>query len=290
MQNEIVLTGASGLLGHHLIQSAKANYRPLSRSEKGWDPENGVCDPALLERTKAVIHLAGAPIADGRWTDARKKAIFDSRVNGTRAIATAMATLPDGPRTLICASAVGLYGNRGDEELHESSSVGNGFLPDVVQAWEKAADPARDAGIRVVHLRFGIILSPQGGALKKMLPVFKLGLGGKLGKGNQWMSWIHALDATRFIENALEDSSIEGAYNLVAPHPATNLEFTKTLGKTLHRPTLFPAPAWLLHLALGEMGETLLLEGNRVLPTRWRESGMSFDFPTLENALKDLLR
>ena len=225
----------------------------------------------------------------GDGTPSYKQEILESRVKPTHAIATLLAGLRPKPAVLVCASAIGIYGGRGDELLTESSSPGSGFLPEVCLAWERATQPASDAGIRVVHLRFGVVLSPDGGALAQMLPVFRAGLGGRLGSGRQWISWVALPDVIRAIEFALETASLAGAVNVVAPNPVTNLEFTRSLGRALHRPTLLRVPAFALRLAFGEMAEATILQSERVLPARLSASGFEFEYPELDAALCAML-
>ena len=288
----ILLTGASGLLGSaitSLLDKRGLPWRALRHGTPGWDPENGLLDPGHLEGVTGVIHLAGENIAAGKWTPSQKSRIRDSRRNGTRALSEAMAAAETKPAFLICASATGYYGDRGDEVCTEASAPGSGFLPDVVCDWESAADPAREAGIRVLHFRLGIVLALQGGALKKMLLPFKLGLGGQLGDGSMWMSWVHIADAARAFVHATEHSELSGCYNLVSPHPVQNHAFAKSLGQALRRPALFPAPAGLIKLLVGEMGEALLLSSTRALPERLQEAGFDFIHPSLPSALQNLL-
>jgi uncharacterized protein (TIGR01777 family) len=236
-----------------------------------------------------VVHLAGANIAAGRWTPARKAEIRDSRVEGTRSLCQALARLAHPPQVLASASAVGFYGDRGTETLTEESVAGTGFLPGVCQAWEAAAEPATRVGIRVVHLRFGMILSPAGGALRKMLLPFRLGGGGRVGSGAQFVSWIAIDDVLGAIEHVLREESLHGPVNVVAPESVTNAEFTRSLGRVLRRPTLIPLPAFAARLAFGEMADALLLASARVMPARLRASGYRFRFPELEGALRHLL-
>jgi uncharacterized protein (TIGR01777 family) len=279
----VLLTGSRGLVGSSLMPALAANghrVTPLSHAQP-W-PE--------LPRPDAVVHLAGENIATGRWTAEKKARIRDSRVELTRRLCETVAKLSPPPRVVICASAVGFYGNRGDEVLREESAPGAGFLAEVCCDWETATKPAADAGIRVVHLRFGVVLSPAGGALAKMLTPFKLGLGGVLGDGRQWMSWIALDDAVGVIGHALADDALHGPVNVVAPEPATNHDFTRTLARVLLRPAIFPVPAFALRLALGEMADALLLSSQRVEPARLIASGHRFRFPELEGALRHLLR
>lgn len=287
----ILVTGASGLVGSALTRrfdQENLSWTPLSHREAGWNPERGELDPALLADTDTVVHLAGEPIANRRWTDEIKTKIRDSRVRGTRAIAEAMAARTPRPRTLVCASAIGLYGDGGDRILTEDTPAADGFLAEVVREWEAAADPARDAGIRVAHLRLGIVLSPRGGALAKMLPVFKLGLGGKIGRGRAWMSWIHLHDVAEAFLQAVQDPDINGPYNLVAPSPVRNADFTRALGNALQRPAILPVPPLALKIAMGEMASALL-QSARVHPTRLTDARWRPRFPDLEPALRDLL-
>jgi uncharacterized protein (TIGR01777 family) len=288
----ILLTGASGLLGRHITTQLDQQQRPwkaIRHGDPGWKPNEGICDPALVEGCDAVIHLAGEPIASRRWNEEQKNRIRLSRTEGTRAIAEAMSTCNSKPRTLVCASAIGYYGDRGEETLTGGAGIGTGFLPEVVREWEASADPAREAGIRVVHLRLGVVLSPEGGALAQMLPVFKRGLGGRLGDGRMWMSWIHVEDAARAFLFGLDSSELEGHFNLTAPHPVRNRDFTRALGQVLHRPTLLPAPAFAIKLLLGEMGEALLLSSTRALPTALEKHKFQFNYPTLASSLRDLI-
>ncbi len=254
-----------------------------SAGEIGWDPKAGVLDSSRLDGIDAVVHLAGKPIAS-RWTEETKRAIRDSRVRGTRMLAEVMAQLPRRPKVFIAASAVGFYGSRGDEPLDESSAPGTGFLADVCREWEDAAAPARDAGIRTVHLRTGLVLSREGGLLARVLPPFKMGAGGIVGTGRQWLSWISLADATAAIQYAIGTAELSGPVNLTAPQPVPNAEFVHTLGKILGRPTLVPVPAFAVRLLLGEMGDELLLSGQKVLPKKLLASGFSFAHPDLASA------
>jgi len=297
-QLTVAITGASGLIGSaltRLLTSHGHQVRRLVRSyAKGndiyWDPAVKKIDKEKLAGVDAVINLAGENIATGRWNDAKKQRIRDSRVEGTALLARTIAELPEPPKTFLSASAIGYYDDRGDEVMTESSGPGQGFLAEVGQAWEAAAQPARVAGIRVANMRIGVVLSTEGGALAKMLTPFKFGLGGVVGSGQQYMSWIHRDDLVAAIEWLLLNHTAEGPFNLVAPHPVTNREFTRTLGKVLGRPTLLPAPAFAIRLALGEMGQDLLLSSTRVEPRRLLESGFVFQYPELEAALRQLLK
>ena len=234
----------------------------------------------------AVIHLAGENIAGSRWTNRQKRRIRDSRVEGTRGLSEAVARLSRPPRVLVSASAIGYYGNRGAEPLTEDSLPGEGFLPETCRAWERATAPAREVGVRVVLLRIGIVLSPAGGVLQRLLPPFRLGLGGRLGTGRQFMSWIGLGDLVQVIRRALSDTTLEGPVNAVAPRPVRNEEFTRALGRVLHRPTLLPVPAFAIRLLLGEMGRELLLGGARVLPARLEATGFSFAGADIDSALR----
>jgi uncharacterized protein (TIGR01777 family) len=249
-------------------------------------------DPSSLNGIDAMVHLAGENIAGSRWTQRVKQQIRDSRVKGTRVVSEALGTsFPSGssPSVLVAASAIGFYGDRGDELLDERSAAGTGFLAEVVKQWEGATQPAIDAGVRVVVLRLGVVLSPRGGALSKMLTPFKMGVGGRVGSGQQWCSWITVDDAARAIRHALLTDSLQGPVNAVAPHPVTNAELTKTLGRVLGRPTILPMPAFAARLALGEMADELLLSSTRVESKRLLESGFEFQQPQLEGALRHLL-
>ena len=299
---KILVSGSSGLVGSALLpvlrsaghEVVRLVRRPSALSGSGdstvqWNPERGELDGGRLEGIEAMVHLAGENIAARRWTAAQKARIRDSRVRGTALLSDRLANLARPPATLVAASAIGFYGDRGDERLHEDSASGNDFLSEVCRQWEAASLPAAEKGIRVVRLRLGIVLSPRGGALAKMLTPFKLGAGGKIGSGRQYLSWIALDDAVGALCHALADSNLSGPVNAVAPNPATNLEFTKTLGKVLSRPTLFPMPAFAARIAFGEMAQALLLAGARVEPGRLADSGYSFQYPTLEAALRHLL-
>ncbi len=291
----IALTGASGLVGHALATflSCAGNQvqilvrRPpkLESQEIFWDPTHRELDKASMESLDVVIHLAGENIGGGRWTAARKDLILKSRVEGTRFLCETLASLKHPPKTFICSSAIGIYGNRNDEILTEESAAGRGFLTEVCQTWEAVTEPARKAGIRVVNVRTGIVLSSLGGALAKMLPPFQLGLGGVIGTGNQWMSWISLEDLIGVFHYLIHTKDISGPVNAVAPRPVTNREFTQILGRVLGRPVLFPLPGFMVKTLFGEMGEALLLEGQRVEPARLTSSGFSFLFPDLQPAL-----
>ncbi len=266
----------------------------LVRREPGpgqirWDPEGGGLDPASLRGIDAVVHLAGENIADGRWTESRKRKLLESRRLGTRLLAEAVARASDGPRTLVSASAIGYYGERGDEELTEQSSPGTGFLPEVCVAWEAATSPAADAGARVVLVRTGLVLTRAGGLLQRMLLPFRLGLGGRLGSGRQWMSWISAADLIGVYLHALL-GDVSGPMNAVAPGAVRNQDFTRALGRALHRPAVLPVPAFALRLAFGQMADEAILASTRVVPTLLQAAGFEFKHPMLEPALVELLR
>ena len=298
---KVAITGATGLIGSALVpflSSGGHEVVPLRRvsgrsggdgDPPRWDPETGALSAAALDGLDAVVHLAGENIAGGRWTAARKARIRDSRVDGTRRLAEALAALPRPPRTLVAASAIGFYGDRGDDELDESSAPGHGFLPAVCQDWEAAAAPVREAGTRVVHLRIGIVMTPAGGALGQMLLPFRMGVGGVIGSGRQYMSWVALDDVLGGVLHALRSDDLAGAVNMVAPNAVTNREFTRTLGRVLRRPTILPMPAFGARLAFGEMADALLLASTRVEPARLTDSGFRFGHPGLEGALRHVL-
>lgn len=292
----LLISGASGLVGRELTQSLAAQghqvfalRRNTTLSAPFWNIDRNIIELGSCKAIEAVINLAGENIAAGRWTAARKERILRSRIDSARLLAEFFANAAQKPKVLISASAVGIYGDRGEEELTEASSTGTGFLPEVGRAWEEAVIPAAAAGIRVVNARFGIVLSRQGGALAKMLPPFKLGLGGSMGSGRQWMSWISIHDLPGIIDHILGHEELSGPVNLTAPNPATNRQFTKVLGKVLRRPTLFPAPRLLLELLFGAMARELLLSSAKGTPDKLLESGYSFKEPDLEPALRTIL-
>ncbi len=296
----VAVSGSSGLIGSALLERLRQDghtvvpmvRRPAKDGEIHYDPRNGVLDPESLVGVDAVVHLAGAGIGDRRWTDRYRREILESRTLSTSLIAEARASVANrgGPRVLLSGSAIGFYGATGDEELNERSAAGDGFLADVCRAWEAATSPAEDAGVRVVHLRTGIVLSPRGGALKKLLPLFRFGLGGRMGSGRQWQSWISLDDEVGAIVFLLT-ADISGAVNLTAPAPVTNAEFTKVLASTLSRPALVPVPSFGPKLLLGgELADALLFTGQRVLPERLTDAGYSFEHPTLSEALGTLLQ
>lgn len=294
----ILVSGASGVIGSALVPFLTANGHrvvKLSRStapatapEAFWDPAAGKIDLGRTGSLDAVVHLAGETIAT-RWTATKKIRIRESRVKGTRLLYEAVAALARAPTVFVCASATGYYGHRGDEVLNEQSASGTGFLAEVCRDWEAATQAASARGIRVVHSRFGIVLSPKGGALARMLPPFRVGLGGKLGSGQQYWSWIAVDDVVRAIHHALVTEDLSGPVNAVSPNPITNLEFTKTLGAVLRRPTFFAVPAVAIKLLFGAMGEEALLASARVKPDRLEQTGFVFQFPRLEPALRHLL-
>ena len=292
----ILISGASGLIGSAIKTALHARGdRILSLTRRDaqsdreitWDPAANALDPSRLADIDAVIHLAGENIAARRWTATQKARIRDSRIQGTGLLARTLASASSPPKVFISASAIGYYGDRGDELLTEDSAPGDGFLPEVSVAWERAASPAAEAGIRTVHPRIGIVLSRDGGALAKMRLPFKLGLGGAIGSGDQYMSWIGLDDLVSAFLFALDDESIRGAINAVSPMPVTNREFTKTLARVLSRPAIFPLPAFAAKLALGEMADALLLASTRVMPSRLEKTSFAFAHTDLEAALKE---
>jgi uncharacterized protein (TIGR01777 family) len=296
---DVAISGASGLLGSALTASLQAEGHRVLRFVRGgvtggdtigWDPDEGRIDAPALEGLDAVVHLAGQGIGEHRWTPEQKRRIRESRTKGTAALAGAVASREHKPKVFVSASAVGYYGDRGDEMLTEDSKPGTGFLPEVCTAWEAETKPASDAGIRTVILRTGIVLSPQGGALKQMLLPFRLGLGGKQGSGKQWMSWIAIDDHVAAMRAALDDERLRGPLLFTAPNPVTNADFAHALGHVLHRPTVLPTPMLPLKLRYGgELVDTLLLSGQRATPTRLVAVGFRFEYPVLEPALESML-
>lgn len=289
----IAISGSSGLVGSALAEALRTEghevLRLVRRAPQGddeirWNPAEDVIPADAFHPLDAVVHLAGAGIADRPWNAARKREIWASRVEGTGVIARALAR--GGPRTLVMASAVGYYGDRAEEHLTEESSRGDGFLPELVEAWEAAADPARVAGVRVAALRLGVVLSPAGGALAKMLPAFRLGGGAVLGAGDQYFPWISLRDVVATFTRTLKDEALRGPINAVAPQAVTNREYTKTLARVLRRPAFLPAPAWALKLAFGELAEEALLASQRVVPERLTSACFSFQDPTLDGCLR----
>ena len=296
---EILITGSSGLVGSALFDhfslwddevTRLVRHAPESANEIQWSPDQKQVDVSLLEGFDVVIHLAGANIAGKRWTENFKTVIRDSRVNGTLLLSETLAKLKSPPKLLISASAIGIYGNRGETELTEEATLGDDFLANVCQEWEQATTPASDKGIRVVHLRTGVVLAKKEGALAKMLLPFKLCAGGIIGSGKQSWSWITLFDMIGIVQHIIDTDSLSGAINAVAPHPVTNKEFTKTLGKVLHRPTIFPMPAFMARLAFGEMAESLMLASTKVKPMRLLESGYEFLYPQLKEGIEGVLK
>jgi uncharacterized protein len=296
---KILVTGSSGLVGSALVPHLKAKGHQVIRlvrsapkdkaTEIYWNPEKGTLSAEELAGVEGSVHLAGESIAEGRWTEEKKRRILESRVKGTTLLSETLAKLKEKPKVLVSASAVGFYGSRGDEKLSEQSASGDDFLAEVCRAWELSTQSAAQSGVRVVNLRFGVILSREGGALPKMLTPFRMGLGGKLGNGRQFMSWIALDDVVGAIEHALENEALRGPVNVVAPEAVTNYEFTKTLGGVLSRPTILPVPAFAARLMFGEMADATLLSSQRVEPARLKESGFVFKYPELEGALKHTL-
>ncbi|HEX4642282.1 MAG TPA: TIGR01777 family oxidoreductase [Candidatus Acidoferrales bacterium] len=289
------LTEALEGQGHQLARlvraaSSRKDACPPSAQSVAWDPVASQFDAASADGADALVHLAGASIADGRWNDSRKQLLRTSRVDATRQLFGALSKLHRPPRVIVAASAIGYYGTRGDELLTEDSPSGTDFLAGVCREWETETARGAEFGARVVTLRFGIILAEHGGALAKMVMPFKLGAGGRLGDGQQWMSWITLPETVRVIQFALETAALSGPVNTVAPNPVRNSEFTTILANTLHRPALFPAPAFALRLALGEMADALLLSSQRVNPSRLKDAGYSFQQPDLAGALADVFR
>jgi uncharacterized protein (TIGR01777 family) len=295
---KVVVTGASGLIGTALVSSLRSDghdvvrlvrHIALAPDEANWDPARRLLDPSLLAGSDAIVHLAGAGVGDKRWSEAYKQTILASRVDGTSTLAAALASMDSPPGVLISASAVGFYGERGDDVLDESASLGSGFLADVVRQWEACTAPASDAGVRVVHIRSGLVLSADGGVLGKTLPLFKLGLGGRLGSGRQWMPWIALPDEVAAIRFLLDSPALSGAVNLSAPTPVRNSDYTHAVGRAVHRPTLAPVPRFALRAALAGFTDEGALVSQRAVPRRLLDAGFEFSYPTLDAALNVLL-
>ncbi len=294
---KVAVTGSSGLIGSSLISFLSEKDITFSKilrenpkeDEISWKPEDGDWNSAFDEGIDGIVHLAGENIASGKWTKKKKEKIRSSRIEGTKRLCEHILKLPTTPSVLVCASAIGYYGDRGMEFLNEGSSRGSGFLPDVCVGWEEATESVSKAGIRVVNVRFGVVLSKDGGALAKMLTPFKMKMGGKIGSGTQYMSWVAIDDVTGAIYHTLVTDSLKGPVNVTAPNPATNKEFTDTLGKVLNVPTVMPMPAFAAKFAFGEMAKDLLLASTKVAPKRLADSGYEFQYPELENALKHIL-
>jgi uncharacterized protein len=294
---DVLMSGATGLIGSALTPELEAEGHrvrrltrtPRSEGDIGWDPDAGTI-AGDLAGTGAVVHLAGESIAEGRWTQEKKRRILESRQKGTRLLAEKVAGLQEPPSVMVSASAIGYYGDRGNELLTEESGPGSLFLSRVCREWEAAAEPAREVGVRVVHPRFGIVLSTEGGALGTTLPIFKLGGGGKIGSGRQYWSWVLLDDVVGAIVHAIENDALSGPVNVVGPDPPTNAEYTRVLGRVLGRPTFFAVPAPAARVALGGMADELLLASARVEPAKLEETGYEYRYPELEGALRHLLR
>jgi hypothetical protein len=297
---KVLISGGSGLVGSALTNALRADghvvshfIRPGGTAAPGdvlWNPSRATVDVPALEGHDAIVHLSGASIADGRWTDKRKATLRSSRVDSARVLVDSLTRLKQRPRVFVCASAIGYYGDRGDELLTESSGYGNDFLSILCRAWEAEATRAAANGIRTVIARFGAILATQGGALPSMLTPFKLGVGGRLGSGKQWISWVALEDVVKVLRAAIDNENVSGPVNVVAPQPVQNSEFTRVLAGVLHRPAIFPAPAFALRLALGQMADALLLSSQRVQPEKLAKIGYKFRHETLQSALEAILR
>lgn len=293
---KIAVTGSTGLVGSALVAHLESSGHVVKRIVRGpdsadsdsahWDPEAGMIEVDKLAGLDAAVHLAGENIAKRRWSKRQKARILESRVNGTRLLSATLAGLDPKPEVMVCASAMGYYGDRRDEILTEDSGSGDLFLSRVVRDWEGATTPATDAGIRVVNLRLGLVVSGAGGAIRQMLLPFKLGLGGRVGSGRQWVSWIAMTDLVRLIQHCLTDRSLRGAVNAASPNPVTNRHLTQTLAKVLHRPAIMPLPSFVVRAALGQMGDELLLSSARLSPAKLVASGFEFHSPDLESALR----
>lgn len=295
----VVVGGAGGLMGSALTRALRADGHHVVRlvrgrpardaSEIAWDPDAARIDAAALESADAAVNLAGVSIARWPFTASHRRHVLESRTRSAALLARALASISRGPRVLVSASAVGYYGSRGDEILDERSGAGTGFLAEVCRAWESANDPASQAGVRVVTTRFGVVLSGEGGALQAMAKPFRLGLGGRVGDGRQYFSWVSVTDAVRGIRHAIDREELRGPLNVTSPEPVTNAELTRTLGRVLHRPTMFPVPAAAIRILLGKLADETLLASQRVLPRRLLESGFTFGEPRLEDALRAAL-
>jgi uncharacterized protein len=297
MKQKILISGSSGLVGSALLEHFSASdydvWRLVRRDpglkEIFWDPANQVLENSAIENFDIVIHLSGENISGKRWSKRFKEQIVKSRIESTSLLSTAISKTQNKPKLFACASATGYYGNRGDAELSESANAGEMFLSYVVSNWENAAQPVVSAGIRTIFMRFGVILSPDEGALKKVLPIFKSGLGGKIGPGNQYMPWISILEIPHIVEFMIENKNLSGPVNIVSPYPVTNAHYTKILAEVLHRPAVFSVPAFILKSTLGEMAEELLLASTRVIPQKLTDNNYKFRYPELKRALSDLL-
>lgn len=302
---KILVSGSTGMVGTAVVEMLRQRGHTVCRlvrpetakrlasgpasTDVRWDPVGGQLDAAAAEGAQAVVHLAGATIA-GRWNEARKRLLRESRVDATRHLVAALSQFARPPRTFIGTSAVGYYGDRGDEELDESRPAGAGFLAELARDWEMESSRAANFGARVLTLRYGVIFDAHAGALPQILVPFRLGIGGRLGSGNQWMAWLTLTEAVHIIRYALENEALRGPCNAVAPNPVRNREFTAILGKVLRRPTIFPVPAFAVRLALGEMADALLLASQRAVPKKLQEAGYRFEHPELEPALRALLK
>ncbi len=292
----VAVTGSNGLIGGALTASLAQSGVEVLRLVRDpqtvgdgaafWDPANGELDPTALAGVDAVVHLSGLSIAAKRWSAARKAALRAARIDSGKLLAETIASMDDPPPVLISASALGIYGHRGDTVLDEESGRGEGFLADLTADWEASLEPARARGLRVACARFGVAICRRSDPLSRLIPLFRLGLGGPIGSGRQWLSWVHLDDAVKSVRFALDNASIDGAFNAVAPNPVTNAEFAKALGRALRRPTLLPAPAFAVRLAFGQMAVETILAGTRVLPKRLDALGFTFDYPTIAQALQ----
>jgi len=296
---KVLVSGSHGLVGRALIKSLLNRGDTVSRlvreapsgsNDIEWHPNQDQIDARKLNGFDAVVHLAGESIASGRWSPEKKTRIRESRIKGTKLLSAALAQASHPPRVFVSASAIGFYGNRGNEVLTEQSAAGNDFLAGVCKEWEQSAEPAAEKGIRLVKARFGIILDKDGGALAKMLPPFRMGIGGRIGDGKQWMSWIGLADVIGALEFVIENQALSGPVNFVAPNPVTNATFTSALGRILGRPTFLPVPAFGARLAFGEMADALLLSSQRVEPKRLNETAYRFRYSNLNDALSEILR